>query len=377
MAGGGRKQGFVTRHPPPATRHIHVRPHHLHRARRTEDRRADRQAQGGGDAPGPVPGRHVPRFQPLRHSEGHRRRRRPGQRQARPRPATRSATATTSASRLPEPTHDLPVPEDIPLDDPLRGRVPGRHQQAVRHGGPPGQGALERHAGQRPAVPLRPAEPGQRRLPARHRPPPRPRHQRRHPGRQGGSDPPRPEHCSSSSARSSRNTWPSRPACSTATAITSKRRIGHHPHDRVKMAVDRRRGRGQGRVQLLRGDRAFPRLHVLPHLSRAPAGRTRSASTWPASAARCWPTRSTAAATAFRLSDLVPDLDPAEDEVLLPRQALHAARLRFVHPRLRRIIEIEAPLPPEFETAPWPRSTAPAAVLKSCSGRGQGLESRL
>jgi 23S rRNA pseudouridine1911/1915/1917 synthase len=51
----------------------------------------------------------------------------------------------------------------------------------------------------------------------------------------------------------------------------------------------------------------------------------------------------------LRLSDLVPDLDPAADEVLLPRQALHASRLRFHHPRLRQIIEAEAPLPPEFE----------------------------
>ena len=41
--------------------------------------------------------------------------------------------------------------------------------------------------------------------------------------------------------------------------------------------------------------------------------------------------------------------DPAEDEVLLPRQALHAFRLRFQHPRSGKIIEAEAPLPAEFE----------------------------
>ena len=33
----------------------------------------------------------------------------------------------------------------------------------------------------------------------------------------------------------------------------------------------------------------------------------------------------------------------------MPRQALHASRLRFHHPRLREIIEAEAPLPAEFE----------------------------
>jgi hypothetical protein len=33
----------------------------------------------------------------------------------------------------------------------------------------------------------------------------------------------------------------------------------------------------------------------------------------------------------------------------MPRQALHASRLRFYHPRLRTVIESVAPLPPEFE----------------------------
>ena len=50
-----------------------------------------------------------------------------------------------------------------------------------------------------------------------------------------------------------------------------------------------------------------------------------------------------------RLSDLVIDLDPAKDEVLLARQALHASRLRFTHPRTRQVIEAEAPLPADFE----------------------------
>src|SRR3712207_3153849 len=50
----------------------------------------------------------------------------------------------------------------------------------------------------------------------------------------------------------------------------------------------------------------------------------------------------------FRLSDLVPGLAPEQDEVLMPRQALHAFRLRFFHPRLREPISCEAPLPPEF-----------------------------
>ena len=51
----------------------------------------------------------------------------------------------------------------------------------------------------------------------------------------------------------------------------------------------------------------------------------------------------------LRLSDLVPGLDPAAEEVLMPRQALHAARLRFSHPRLGKVIEAEAPLPADFQ----------------------------
>src|SRR5207302_6782259 len=51
----------------------------------------------------------------------------------------------------------------------------------------------------------------------------------------------------------------------------------------------------------------------------------------------------------LRLSDLVPDALPEIDEILMPRQALHARRLRFTHPRLRRFIEAEAPLPLEFD----------------------------
>jgi 23S rRNA pseudouridine1911/1915/1917 synthase len=49
------------------------------------------------------------------------------------------------------------------------------------------------------------------------------------------------------------------------------------------------------------------------------------------------------------LSDLVPGLDAEADEVLLPRQALHAHRLRFKHPRKGTVLEVEAPLPPEFQ----------------------------
>jgi 23S rRNA pseudouridine1911/1915/1917 synthase len=46
---------------------------------------------------------------------------------------------------------------------------------------------------------------------------------------------------------------------------------------------------------------------------------------------------------------LAPGLPPDEDEVLMPRQALHAHRLRFQHPRTGLWLEGVAPLPAEFD----------------------------
>jgi 23S rRNA pseudouridine1911/1915/1917 synthase len=48
------------------------------------------------------------------------------------------------------------------------------------------------------------------------------------------------------------------------------------------------------------------------------------------------------------LSDLVPNLDAAADVALLTRQALHAHRIRFKHPRTGKVFEAEAPLPEEM-----------------------------
>ncbi len=50
----------------------------------------------------------------------------------------------------------------------------------------------------------------------------------------------------------------------------------------------------------------------------------------------------------LRLADLVGHLGLGADEILMSRQALHASRLRFHHPRLGKVIEGEAPLPPDF-----------------------------
>lgn len=49
-----------------------------------------------------------------------------------------------------------------------------------------------------------------------------------------------------------------------------------------------------------------------------------------------------------KLSDLVPHLPREQDEVLIGRQALHAFRLRFRHPHTGQWIEAEAPLPADM-----------------------------
>jgi 23S rRNA pseudouridine1911/1915/1917 synthase len=51
----------------------------------------------------------------------------------------------------------------------------------------------------------------------------------------------------------------------------------------------------------------------------------------------------------LRLSDLVPGLPAERDEVLMPRQALHAHKLRVRHPRQGRLVEFTAPPPADFE----------------------------
>jgi 23S rRNA pseudouridine1911/1915/1917 synthase len=51
----------------------------------------------------------------------------------------------------------------------------------------------------------------------------------------------------------------------------------------------------------------------------------------------------------FMLSEVVTGLPEGEDVPLLARQALHAFRLRFEHPRTAKVVEFTAPLPDEFE----------------------------
>jgi 23S rRNA pseudouridine1911/1915/1917 synthase len=129
-----------------------------------------------------------------------------------------------------------------------------------------------------------------------------------------------------------------------------ERRIGHHPNDRVKMAVFEEDEEEDAKdacsfYEVIERFRGFTFCRISPRTGRTHQIRVHLASVHcPVLADKVYGGRD-----CFRLSDLVPSLDPEADEVLMPRQALHAARLRFTHPRRRQVIEVEAPLPADFQ----------------------------
>jgi 23S rRNA pseudouridine1911/1915/1917 synthase len=127
-------------------------------------------------------------------------------------------------------------------------------------------------------------------------------------------------------------------------------RITRHPHDRVKMAVTHDEDEGRDACsyyEVIERFRGYSYVRVHPRTGRTHQIRVHLASVGcPVLADKVYSSRDS-----LRLSDLMPGLDPLQDEVLLTRQALHAHRLRFTHPRTKRIIEAEAPLPEEFMRA--------------------------
>jgi 23S rRNA pseudouridine1911/1915/1917 synthase len=127
-----------------------------------------------------------------------------------------------------------------------------------------------------------------------------------------------------------------------------ERRIAHHPHDRVKMTVTDDAARGKEACtfyEVLERFRGYTFVRCQPRTGRTHQIRVHLASVGaPVLADNLYSGRDQ-----FRLSDAVSGLGPEQDEVLLPRQALHAQRLRIFHPIRKQVIAVEAPLPAEFQ----------------------------
>jgi 23S rRNA pseudouridine1911/1915/1917 synthase len=125
-------------------------------------------------------------------------------------------------------------------------------------------------------------------------------------------------------------------------------RIGRHPGDRVKMMVTDDEDDGKEAssfYEVIERFQGYSFCRVHPRTGRTHQIRVHLASVGcPVLADKIYSGRDR-----LLLSDLAADITPEADEVLMPRQALHAARLRFQHPRTGQIVEVEAPLPPEFQ----------------------------
>jgi 23S rRNA pseudouridine1911/1915/1917 synthase len=129
-------------------------------------------------------------------------------------------------------------------------------------------------------------------------------------------------------------------------------RLKHHPHEREKMAATTDAADPDAKdacsyYEVLERFRGYTLVKVQPRTGRTHQIRVHLQYVGcPVLADKLYSGRDR-----FLLSDLVPGLPRESDEVLLRRQALHAYRLRFKHPRKGSWIEVEAPLPGDIRKA--------------------------
>ena len=120
--------------------------------------------------------------------------------------------------------------------------------------------------------------------------------------------------------------------------------IGRHPKERKKMAVRREGKAAETTFEVLERFERFSWLRFSPRTGRTHQIRVHAAAMGhPVVADLRYGKR-----TRLTLADVTGK--PADEAtVLLARQALHAARLEFTHPRSGERMAVEAPLPPDLQ----------------------------
>lgn len=127
-------------------------------------------------------------------------------------------------------------------------------------------------------------------------------------------------------------------------------RIKHHPHDRVKMLVTYDRDDPEAKdacsfYEVVERFKGHTFVRVQPRTGRTHQIRVHMASV----GCTVMADKVYGGRDKVMLSDINGMMPGFEgDRVIMNRQALHAYRLRFQHPRLGRWIEMEAPLPEDF-----------------------------
>lgn len=119
-----------------------------------------------------------------------------------------------------------------------------------------------------------------------------------------------------------------------------------HPYDRLKMIVstDPDAKPALSYYEVLERFRGYTLVKVQPRTGRTHQIRVHLLHVGcPVLADRIYGGRAS-----VKLADLAPDAPAGDDAPLIERQALHAFRLRFKHPRTEQWIEAEAPLPPDM-----------------------------
>lgn len=119
-----------------------------------------------------------------------------------------------------------------------------------------------------------------------------------------------------------------------------------HPHDRLRMIVSRDADAKDAvsYYEVLERFRGFSLVKIQPKTGRTHQIRVHLTHVGcPVLADKLYGGRDR-----FMLSEMVPGLPQERDEVLMKRQALHAYRLRFKHPRTNEWIEAEAPFPDDM-----------------------------